>query len=104
MSRNLVTEIGGSDLRDRQPTCSNDKGSATEVFRIAGNREGLVLPNTGHGAVQIDPDSGIRTFLKKNVDDFLRRAVAKKLSELLLVIGNAIAANEPDEIIRREPR
>src|SRR6266480_4880484 len=43
-------------------------------------------------------------FFEQHVDDLLRRPIAEKLAEPFLVIGNPVASDQSDEVLRRVSR
>ena len=48
-------------------------------------------------------DVGLPQLSQQHVDDLLRRAVAEKLAQRLLVVGDAVPLHQRDEILRRIP-
>jgi hypothetical protein len=96
----VVAESGRAHLRDRLAPAGDDQRAATH--RAAGQADGEAirgLLDAVDAGGQPEVDGGRLQLLEQHVDDLPRRAVAEQLAERLLVVANAVALDELDEVV-----
>src|SRR5207248_8279077 len=80
------------------------EGAAREGVETCFHYKAVPLAHGVDPATDDEFSACFSAFYQQHVDDLLCRAVAKELSELLLVIGNTVFTNHLDEVERRKAR
>src|SRR5258706_6894033 len=100
-----IREGRGADLRHREPAGGNHerRGRERSAARLHA-KDGAVAHHPAHLAGLAPIDAPLRALGDEHVDDPLRAVVAEELPERLLVIRDAVALHERDELARRVAR
>ena len=100
LPRQPVAEVGGADLRDRQPAGGDHQRAARDAAARGVELEAVArrarTARTAQGC-QCCTRAGART-RQQHVDDLLGRVVAEQLAAVLLVEGDAVALHQRDEV------
>ena len=103
--RDAITEGAGADLRNRKPAGSHDQRACTHpALRRADAKAGCGGLDGFDGARLPVRHPPCRTFLKQSCDDLLSRVVAEQLPLVLLMEGDAVLAQQRDEVLRTVSR
>ena len=97
-ARNVIGETGRAHFRDRQAAGRQHQRRRGEASVAGFHAETFGAGNIRDLAADPDIDAALRAFGQQHGDDGARRAIAEQLSERLLVIGDAMALNERNEI------
>ena len=100
-TRNVIGKTGRSHFRDRQAARRQHKRGGREATLAGLQPEAVSAGNIRDGLTYPYVDTALRAFGHQHGDDGARRAVAEQLAERLLMIGDAMALDQRDEISLR---
>jgi hypothetical protein len=103
LPREIVAERRGTNFWDGKPSRRYYQHRSAKFVRAGSRREFDGVLNFVDFRVQKDLDAGIAALRLQHIRDVLRGAVAKKLAESFLVVGNAMLFHEGDEVGGRVP-
>ena len=117
LARQLVAEIAGADLRNRQAAGGDDQFVGAQdaclrmhfvaAMRVADTATAVAAPRgfPMHDRIDLARAQPLHAagfaFTAQQFDDALRRVIAKQLAAMLFVITDAMLAQQPDEARRR---
>jgi hypothetical protein len=100
-----VADVGGADLRDRQPAAGHHELRAAHRAGAGVELEAAVdRPHRGQAAGLPALHAAGIALGQQQVDDLLGRVVAEQLALVLLMEADAVAPHQRDEISRRVAR
>src|SRR6185369_432049 len=94
----VVAESGGTHLRDGKATCSDDKRCCVKGVFGRPQGETCVACDLSDSRVEKNSYAHVPGFFFQQCDDLTRRAIAKELTERLLVERDAMFFDEGDEV------
>ena len=103
LSREIVAERRGTNLWDGKPASRYYQHWSAKFVRAGSRREFGGVLNFPDFRVQKGLDAGIAALRLQHIRDVLRGAVAEKLAESFLVVGNAMLFYQGDEVGGRVP-
>ena len=106
LARDFVAEAARAHARNRQATARDHQRGRAEGVDVSAieMKCRIFVAHTRHRATRLDAHAGRCAFVEQHAHDLLRRIVAEQLAEFLLVIGDAMALDQRDEIGRRVAR
>ncbi|KAG1392513.1 hypothetical protein G6F59_014581 [Rhizopus arrhizus] len=95
----LIAETGGTHAGNRQPAGGDHQRGAMEqaVAGVYAEAVAAVL-DALHAAVGTDLHASRLAFVHQHLHDLLGRDIAEQLAQLLLVVGDAVLADQLDEM------
>ena len=99
--RHLIGKAGRPHLWNRQAAGRQHQRGGGEGTTTGREPESVGEGQVGDGVADPDVDATIRALAQQHGHDRARGAVAEQLPERLLVIGNAMALDQRDEIVLR---
>jgi hypothetical protein len=100
-----IGEIGRAYFRDRQAPSCDDQAVCEDVTSIRFYPELFTaFADRPHCARHAPGHIAERAFGFQHADDVFRRVITEQLAFMLLVVGNAIALHQREEVLRRIAR
>ncbi len=103
LSREIVAERRGTNFGNGKPASRYYQRWSAKFVRAGSRREFGGVLNFLYLCVQKDLDAGIAALRLQHFRDVLRGAVAEKLAESFLVVGNVMLFHEGDKVGGRVP-
>ncbi len=105
LAGNLVAKAGGAHARNRQAAGGHHQRGAVEQAMGGVHAETVAaVLDALHAAPGADLRAGRLAFVHQHLHDLLGRDVAEQLAQLLFVIGDAVLADQLDEVPGRVAR
>ena len=98
MTRQIVSECGCAHFGDGQPAGRDDQRGREKLGRLGASDELRCSLNFMDSAVEKNLHAGGAAFCFQHVRDVFRGAIAEKLAQGLLVVGDAMFFNQSGEI------
>src|SRR5690606_14884439 len=101
-ARQLVAEAAGAHARDRKAAAGHHQRRRAELAARGVQAEiaGVAVDHALDRAGRLDPHPGRGAFVQQHAHDQLRGFVAEQLAQLLLVVRDAVAFDQLDEVPR----